>query len=222
MATPGVARRFDRVAPRYDLLNRLMSLGQDARWRGRLVAALGDAQHGRVLDLGCGTGDVALALRAEGARAVGLDSSLGMLKLARAKEPGIAWVQGDALHLPFKAGSFDGSTSSFVLRNLPDRLAAFREQARVLRPRGTAAHLELVRPARGWRRAVHGLYVRVAVPALGLLSSDRASYRYLARTVLEVPQPLVFAEELAKAGLGGPRVERMALGGVAVVAARKP
>jgi demethylmenaquinone methyltransferase/2-methoxy-6-polyprenyl-1,4-benzoquinol methylase len=216
------ARRFDRVAPRYDFVNKLMSMGQDRRWRAALVGALGDRVHGWALDLGCGTGDVSLALRDAGARVVGVDPSRGMLALARAKDPGIAWVQADALHLPFRAGSFDASTSAFVLRNLPDREAAFREQARALRPGGRAAHLELVRPAKGLQRALHGAYVRVAVPALGVLSSDRASYRYLAGTVLEVPQPETFATELQRAGLVAPRVERMALGGVAVVAADKP
>lgn len=220
--TASTARRFDQVAPRYDLLNRLMSGGRDRRWRERLVAALGAAGRGRALDLGCGTGDVALLLAERGARVVGADPSRGMLRLARAKAPRLAWVQADALHLPFKAGAFDGSTSAFVLRNLPDRAAAFREQARVLRQGGIAAHLELVRPARGAQRVLHAAYVKLVVPAMGLLSSDPGSYRYLSRTVMEVPPPERFAEELQNAGLRQPSIERMAAGGVAVVAARKP
>jgi demethylmenaquinone methyltransferase/2-methoxy-6-polyprenyl-1,4-benzoquinol methylase len=220
--TRRTAALFDEVAPRYDLLNRLMSLGQDARWRARLVAALGAAARGHVLDVGCGTGDVALALARGGARVVGLDPSRGMLRRARAKAPGLAWVQGDALRLPFRAGSFDAATSAFVLRNLPDRAAAFGEQARALRPGGTVAHLELVRPPRGLARAAHGAYVRVAVPLLGLLSPSRGAYRYLAGTVLAVPQPERFAEELEAAGFAAPRVARMAAGGVAVVAADRP
>lgn len=216
------ARRFDHVAPRYDLCNRLLSGGRDKAWRARLLAALGSPGRGRVLDVGCGTGDVALALRAQGADVVGLDPSRGMLARARAKEPAIAWVQGDAVRLPFKERTFDASTSAFVLRNLPSRAACFGEQARVLRPGGVAAHLELVRPARGWQRLVHGAYVRFVVPTLGLLSSDPGSYRYLARTVLAVAPPEQFARELEEQGLSDGRVERMALGGIAVVAARKP
>ncbi|MCA1813273.1 MAG: ubiquinone/menaquinone biosynthesis methyltransferase [Halobacteriales archaeon] len=219
--TRRIAALFDRVAPRYDLLNKLMSMGQDRKWRARLVASLGETGRGRVLDLGCGTGDVTCALAQNGEQAVGLDPSAEMLRLAREKAPHLAWVQGDALRLPFKAGTFDGATSAFVLRNLPDRKASFAEQARVLRPGGVAAHLELVRPAKGWQRALHGAYVRVVVPALGLLSSNRQAYRYLARTVMLVPQPETFAVEMGEAGFGEPRVERMAMGGVAVVAAAK-
>lgn len=216
------ARLFDRVAPRYDLLNRLMSLGQDARWRARLVAALQVAPGARVLDVGCGTGDVTLALAAAGAHPVGLDPSREMLRRARAKSPSLAWVQGDALRLPFKDRSFAAASSSFVLRNLPDRAGGFAEQARVLAPGARAAHLELVRPPAGWRRALHTGYIKVVIPAMGWLSSDRRAYRYLAGTILAVPQPEVFAEELAKAGLDDPRVERMAGGGVALVMATKP
>lgn len=220
--TPSTARRFDGVAPRYDLLNKVMSLGQDHGWRLRLAAALGDAAHGRVLDLGAGTGDVALLLRSRGARVVGLDPSRGMLRLARKKRADVDWVQADALHLPFKPGTFDGSTSAFVLRNLPSRVGCFREQARVLRPGGRAAHLELVRPPGGIERTLHEWYVGFVVPALGKLSSDPESYAYLSRTVLEVAPPETFATELEDAGLALPRVERMAAGGVAVVSAQKP
>jgi demethylmenaquinone methyltransferase/2-methoxy-6-polyprenyl-1,4-benzoquinol methylase len=220
--TRRIAALFDRVAPRYDLLNRLMSLGQDRAWRARLVASLGERGRGRVLDVGCGTGDVTLALAAHGAQPVGLDPSAEMLRRARAKAPHLAWVQGDALRLPFKERCFDGATSAFVLRNLPDRKASFAEQARVLRAGGVAAHLELVRPQRGPARVLHAAYVRVAVPALGLLSSNRHAYRYLARTVMLVPQPESFAAELGEAGLPAARISRMAGGGVAVVAARKP
>lgn len=221
-ATRRVAAMFDEVAPRYDLLNRLMSLGRDARWRERLVLALRPAPGARVLDVGCGTGDVALALARAGARPVGLDSSRAMLRLAKRKAPGLDWVQGDALHLPFKEGSLGGAASAFVLRNLPDRAAAFGEQARVLRPGARAAHLELVRPPRGPRRWLHGAYVLLAVPALGLLSPNRAAYRYLARSVLEVPEPERFARELEEAGLEAARLERAAAGAVAVAAAAKP
>lgn len=220
--TASTARRFDHVAPRYDLLNKVMSLGQDEGWRVRLAAALGDAGLGRVLDVGSGTGDVARLLRGRGARVIGLDPSRGMLRLARAKRGDIDWVQGDAVHLPFKAGAFDASASAFVLRNLPSRVACFREQARVLRPGGRAAHLELVRPAGGLERSLHEAYVRYVVPALGRLSSDPESYAYLARTVLEVAPPETFATELEDAGLVQPRIERMAAGGVAVVSAAKP
>jgi demethylmenaquinone methyltransferase/2-methoxy-6-polyprenyl-1,4-benzoquinol methylase len=124
--------------------------------------------------------------------------------------------------LPFKDASLDGACSAFVLRNLPDRAASFAEQARVLRAGGIAAHLELVRPERGLARIGHGAYVRVAVPLLGLLSSSRDAYRYLAHSVMVVPQPESFAEELQHAGLQNPRIARMASGGVAVVSAQKP
>lgn len=198
-----------------------MSLGQDARWRARLVQALGLTKAARVLDLGCGTGDVAMAIAEEGGTPVGLDPSREMLRRARAKAPDLAWVQGDALHLPFKDLAFEGSTSAFVLRNLPERPAAFREQARVLAKGGVAAHLELVRPPRGAKRAFHTAYVSAAVPLLGLLSSNRRAYRYLADTVLQVPQPERFADELGLAGLKATHVERMALDGVALITGRR-
>lgn len=175
-----------------------------------------------VLDVGCGTGDVGIALHKRGFPFVGIDPSREMLRLARQKFNLGQWVQADASHLPFKPASFGGVTSAFVLRNLPNRPSAFAELTRVLRSGGCVLHLELGKPSEGLSHAMHEFYIRLFIPAFGLLSRDRRSYRYLARTILEVPAPERFADEMVASGLKGARVERFAAGGLAIIEATKP
>ena len=153
LAPDAVRSMFDRIAPVYDLMNRLMTVGLDGRWR-RLAASLVVRPGDRVLDAACGTGDLAVADLEAGARSVtGLDFSERMLERARAKAPALEWVQGDMLALPFDAGSFDAATVGFGVRNVADLPLALRELRRVLRPGGRLAILEITQP-RGVAQAV--------------------------------------------------------------------
>src|SRR5581483_9400509 len=141
----GVQRMFDRIAPVYDAMNRVMTAGLDRRWRRVTVEQVvhtGD----RVLDACCGTGDLALAARARGAGVVGLDFSEAMLERARAKSRDVEWVRGDVLALPFDDASFDAVTVGFGVRNVDDLEAGLRELRRVLRPGGRLGVLEITRP----------------------------------------------------------------------------
>lgn len=178
---------FERIVARYDLVNRLMTLGQDQRWRRR-AAALACPQGALALDVGTGTGDLALALLAQGARTVvGVDVAPAMLARAwgKARETGSpSLALADALRLPFRDATFDCVTAAFVLRNLSRIGVALAEMARVLRPGGRLVVLELVRPQEGLRYLPMRLYLRYLVPLLGgVVAGDFAAYRYLASSV---------------------------------------
>jgi demethylmenaquinone methyltransferase/2-methoxy-6-polyprenyl-1,4-benzoquinol methylase len=177
---------FDAIAPRYELVNRVMTFGMDAGWRRRTVAALGLPPGSLVVDVAAGTGDLCRVLAAAGHRPVGVDLSFGMLAAARTAAP---LVQADALRLPLPDGSVDGVTCGFALRNfvaLPPFLA---ELARVVRPGGRIALLEVAEPERRVLRAGHRFYFGRVVPRIGGLLSDRAAYRYLPRSVAYLPPP---------------------------------
>jgi demethylmenaquinone methyltransferase/2-methoxy-6-polyprenyl-1,4-benzoquinol methylase len=183
---------FDRIAPVYDAMNRVMTAGLDLRWR-RLAAAAAVRPGDRVLDAACGTGDLALADRRAGAASVtGLDFSPRMLARARRKAPGLAWVEGDLLALPFAEGVFDAATVGFGVRNVADLERALSELRRVLRPGGRLAILEITRP-RGALRPFFSLWFDRVVPALGRLLPGGAAYTYLPASVARFP----VAEELA-------------------------
>ncbi len=231
--TPARARAvgamFDAIAHRYDLLNRLMSAGQDVRWRRLAVAALTDLPPGPLLDLGTGTGDLAVALRrGHTDRAVmGLDLSAGMLRVGRAKlaargEQRVHLVRGDALRLPFPDAVFAGAATAFTLRNVADLGAALREVRRVLRPGGAFACLEITRPRPGPLATLFGLYFQRLVPvAGGLISGRPAAYRYLPDSV----ERFVTGEELAAAmraaGFRAVRMRRFWPGAVTLHTARR-
>ncbi len=210
---------FAGVAPRYDLLNRVLSLRQDVRWRRRLVAALAGAPAGPVLDVAAGTGDVALAVH--GRPVVGGDFSLAMLEVAgrKARRLGrrVAWVAADALALPFRAGAFAGVTIAFGARNFADLPAGFREIARVLAPRGVLAVLELQRPGRRPVAAAMRLWNRLVVRPVGrLVSHDGAAYDYLPASVDTFPDRRGIAAVLG--GLGYSVLESRDLsGGIAAL-----
>lgn len=177
---------FERIAPTYDLLNRLLSGGADARWRARAVGALPAIGAGAVLDLCAGTMDLsALVARAHpDSRIVALDFSAAMLEAGRRKVPQAEVVVGDASALPFEDATFDAVICGFGMRNLADPARGAREVARVLRPGGAFVTLELFRPANLAARAFHEAYAKVVLPSLGgLVSGDRAAYRYLARSM---------------------------------------
>jgi len=211
---------FDRVAPRYDLVNRLMSVGLDIRWR-RLAAAAADVSlGGRALDVCCGTGDLTFELASRvGAtgHVDGADFSEEMLIRARAKaaERGfdqVTFTAADALDLPFDTDAYDAATVAFGARNLADLDAGIREMARVVRPGGRVVILEITTPRH--LRALHAIWFDRVVPRLGgLISGDRSAYRYLPASAKRFPEPPVLATMMETAGLD--RVEyRTFMGGI--------
>ena len=217
--TPGSGAMFDRIARRYDLLNRVLSMGADRKWRRQAAAALGLARDVRILDLASGTGDMALEVlrQCPTAHVVGLDPSLRMLLLARHKTgtlAGFRFVVGDAQALPFRPEAFDAVTMAFGIRNVPDRLGALGEIRRVLRPGGRAAILELAEPRRGRLAGLARVWVRVVIPWLGGLLSGGAEYRYLQRSMEDFPTPDAFVALMRRGGLADPTVTPMMLGAV--------
>ena len=195
----GVRRMFDRIAPVYDAMNRVMTAGLDQRWRRKTV---GEAvQPGdRVLDACCGTGDLAVAARAAGAgRVVGVDFSERMLERARRKAPELEWVQADVLTLPFEDASFDSVVVGFGVRNVEDLEAGLRELRRVLRPGGRLGILEITRP-RGLLAPFYRLWFDRIVPLLGRLLPGGDAYTYLPASVRRFPGPEELAELLGACG----------------------
>ena len=195
-----VRSMFDAIAPRYDLVNRIMTFRMDVGWRRKTVASLGLPRSSVVLDLACGTGDLCRELASSGLRPVGVDLSYGMLAAARTESP---LLQGDALRLPFPHGSVGGVTCGFALRNLASLPPFFAELARVVRPGGRVALLEVAEPPNRLLRAGHGFYFGRVVPLVGGLLSDPAAYRYLPRSVAYLPEPQTMLEQLALAGFDG-------------------
>ena len=182
--TRRVREMFDAIAPRYDLVNRVMTLGLDTGWRRATVAALELPPGSLLLDLACGTGDLGRLARRRGYRTVGLDLSWGMLAHHHA---GRAVAQGDAAALPFADGSFDGVLCGFALRNFTDLAHSLQEAARVTRAGGRVAILEVAAPPRGPFRTGHRIWFETVVPRLGGLLSDADAYRYLPRSVAYLP-----------------------------------
>jgi demethylmenaquinone methyltransferase/2-methoxy-6-polyprenyl-1,4-benzoquinol methylase len=192
LAPDAVRTMFDRIAPVYDAMNRVMTVGLDLRWR-RLAAAAVVRPGDEVLDAACGTGDFAVAdARAGAAHVVGLDFSERMLERARRKAPEIDWLQGDMLALPFADGSFDAATVGFGVRNT-ELEPALAELRRVLRPGGRLAVLEITRP-HGPLRVFYALWFDRIVPMLGRLLPGGEAYAYLPASVKRFPG----AEELAE------------------------
>ena len=183
-----VQTMFDRIAPSYDRMNRIITLGFDQRWRRSLIDGLGVGASDTVLDLACGTGDFALIARERGARVVGLDFAGAMLAAARRRCPdAIGLVRGDALRLPLAGGSVSVAVSGFALRNFVAIPPVLAELARVLRPGGRVGLLEVDQPRSGVLRLGHGLYFQRVVPALGALLSDGRAYRYLPASAAYLP-----------------------------------
>jgi demethylmenaquinone methyltransferase / 2-methoxy-6-polyprenyl-1,4-benzoquinol methylase len=212
---------FDRIAPVYDLMNRAMTMGLDQRWR-RLAVREAVRPGDRVLDACCGTGDLALAARAAGAgEVVGLDFSGPMLERARRKAPELEWVQGDLLALPFDDGSFDVATVGFGIRNVEDLEAGLRELARVLRPGGKLAVLEITRPT-GLLRPFFRLWFDVLIPLAGKLLPGGKAYTYLPASVRRFPGPDDLAAVFRQAGLRGVTYRLLAGGIVALHVGERP
>jgi demethylmenaquinone methyltransferase / 2-methoxy-6-polyprenyl-1,4-benzoquinol methylase len=205
---------FDRIAPVYDAMNRVMTAGLDRRWR-RITVEQVVRKGDRVLDACCGTGDLALAARSRGADVVGLDFSEAMLDRARAKSSEIEWVRGDMLALPFDDASFDAVTVGFGVRNVDDLKAGLGELRRVLRPGGRVGILEITRP-RGALAPFYRLWFDRVVPALGRVLPGGAAYTYLPASVRRFPGPEELASLLGAAGFEAVRFRLFAGGIVAL------
>ena len=207
----GVRLMFDRIAPVYDAMNRLMTAGLDRRWR-RATAEAVVRPGARVVDVCCGTGDLALACSREGARVTGIDFSERMLERARRKGPHLEWVQGDALALPFGEGEFDAATVGFGIRNVEDLELGLRELRRVLRRGGRVGILEITRP-RGVLAPFFRLWFDAVVPLLGRVLPGGAAYTYLPASVRRFPGPDDLARALNNAGFRDVRY-RLFAGGI--------
>lgn len=203
-----VRSMFDAIAPRYDLVNRLMTFRMDVGWRRAARRALGLPPGSTVLDLACGTGDFCVDLAARGHRPIGVDLSFGMLAAARTRAP---LIQGDLLQLPVIDAGVDGAVCGFALRNLVELPAFFAELHRVVRPGGRIALLEVSQPDNAVLRWGHGIYFNRIVPIVGRVLSDRSAYAYLPRSVSYLPEPAEMQRQARRAGLI--ELERTALSG---------
>jgi demethylmenaquinone methyltransferase/2-methoxy-6-polyprenyl-1,4-benzoquinol methylase len=212
---------FDRIADRYDLLNKLMSFGLDKRWRRKLIASLELEGAGRALDVATGTADVAIAIAVSHSEAqvVGLDPSRAMLDVGRKKvddaqlDDRVVLTVGDAQNMrEFVDGTFDASCISFGIRNVPDRAAALREMARVTRPGGRVAILELAEPRSGWLAPAARFHIHTVVPRLGAWISGDDEYAYLAQSIEAFPPPETFAALMEANDLCVLTIEPMSFG----------
>ena len=220
-----IAAMFDRVAPRYDFFNRVLSFGMDVGWRRRAVR-LADLRAGEIaLDVGAGTGDLAFALlaRAPRARVVGVDLSERMLALSLARAASLPARRGysaaiaSAEALPFADASVDRIITGFTVRNVGDLTRAFREFHRVLRPRGRAVILELSKPPNAAFASLYRAYFEGVLPRLAaLLGGDRDAYHYLPRSLRPFPKPELIAVMLIDAGFARVDIERLAFGIAAI------
>lgn len=226
----GSGQMFDAIADRYDLMNRLISLGLDQSWRRKLVNALAARELTHVLDLATGTADIALAVarRYPTARVTGVDPSANMLAVGAKKVTAqgladrVTLALGDGQALAFNDDTFDGACISFGIRNVPDRLAGLREMARVTRPGGAVAVLELGEPRRGLLAPFARFHVRHVVPTLGAWLSGSREYAYLAKSIAAFPAPEAFAELMGEAGLVNVTVERLGFDAAHLYVGRVP
>jgi demethylmenaquinone methyltransferase/2-methoxy-6-polyprenyl-1,4-benzoquinol methylase len=214
LAPDAVRRMFDRIAPVYDAMNRTMTAGLDRRWR-RLTAEAAVRPGDDVLDACCGTGDLAIAASRAGGNVTGLDFSPAMLARARRKAPGLEWIEGDLLALPFADASFDSATVGFGVRNVEDLGRAIEELRRVLRPGGRLGVLEITRP-RGLLAPFYRVWFDGVVPLLGKLLPGGSAYTYLPASVRRFPGPQELAGMIESAGFRDVRVRLLAGGIVAL------
>jgi demethylmenaquinone methyltransferase / 2-methoxy-6-polyprenyl-1,4-benzoquinol methylase len=223
---PIVRALFGRIASRYDLLNRLMTFGQDTSWRKQAIQLLKVTKKARVLDVGTGTGDIPLLITKSNpdVMIVGVDLTPGMLAVARQRSAGkrIHWVLADAQHLPFTRGTFDRAISAFLLRNVTDQMQSLREQARVLTAAGRVVAMETTPPRKGLLRPVAVFHLRRVIPFLGrVIARDAPAYRYLPRSIEDFVSGERLAEMVKKAGFSGVSVYFRMIGTVTIVAAQR-
>lgn len=207
---------FDRIAGRYDLVNRVITFGLDVRWRRRAVAALQLNAGSVVLDLACGTGDFCRETSRAGMAPIGVDLSMGMLEAARTGAP---LLQGDVLALPVSDGAADGAVCGFALRNFVELPGFFAELSRVVRAGGRISLLDAAEPTNPVLRSGHRIYFRKIVPRIGALLSDRAAYAYLPRSLAYMPAWPDLREQLSDAGFVD--VERQTFVGAHLITATR-
>ncbi|MFT5143435.1 MAG: demethylmenaquinone methyltransferase/2-methoxy-6-polyprenyl-1,4-benzoquinol methylase [Rhodothermales bacterium] len=215
-----IADMFDAIAPRYDLLNRVLSMGVDRGWRKKVVRRLVAARPGRVLDVATGTGDLAIEIARAGVReVVGVDIAEEMLQVGRLKldAPDLAGrvtlESGDAENLPFGDNEFDAASVAFGVRNFENLSAGLREMARVLRPGGRLLILEFSKPTAFPVKQVYGIYSRNVLPRIGeWLSGDSGAYRYLPDSIAVFPDGEDFLSKLAEAGFDAVSQKRLTFG----------
>lgn len=225
-----VQRMFDSIAPKYDLLNRLLSLGIDRNWRKVAVSKLSVVGGDQLLDIATGTGDLAFEIsRTYPTKQVtGLDLAEGMLSIAREKskakgfENQVTFIQGDSENLPFESNSYDGATVAFGVRNFGDLNKGLTEIHRVLRDGGRIVVLEFTKPTVFPLEQLFGFYFKHILPRIGgMTSGDSSAYRYLYDSVQAFPDFDLFNEQLVKAGFSKPKYEGLSFGICAVYTAEK-
>ena len=213
-----VRQLFATIADRYDLITRVLSYGQDARWKARLVKMASARAGERALDLACGTGDIAFAVAASGARTIGLDITHRMLQLAASRKPQAPspkprFICGDMASLPFRSATFDLVTTGYGLRNVPDLDAAIDEIARVLKPGGRLLSLDFNRPESSVVRGVYLSYLTVVGGLLGwLLHGDPDTYRYIPASIRRYPGAQGVADKIGARGFTSVRVVPLLFG----------
>ena len=227
-----VQKMFDRIAGRYDLLNRVISFHLDGWWRRQVIRHALTRSQPCILDIGTGTGDLifdaAKAARGNG-RFVGLDFSLEMLHLAQAKRAkesfggNATFTMGSAMASPFKPGVFDSAMTAFVLRNVSDLRLLFAEAFRVLKPGGKFVSLDMFPPSANWFSPLYSVYFHCFMPRLGgLLAGDRDAYQYLSDSVRRFHSPETISAMIAQAGFAQVQVRKFLSGAVCMHSAEKP
>lgn len=226
-----VQHMFNRIARRYDLLNRVISFRLDNHWRKQVIQSIRTADNPLILDLGAGTGDLTFlaAKAADTGRIVGLDFSLEMLKFAQSKSRSAPhgerthFVLGSALVVPFREAVFDRVMSAFVLRNVSDLALFFGQAFRVLRPGGRIVTLDMFPPSTGLFAKFYGLYFYRLMPWIGaLLARDRDAYRYLSESVRTFHSPMTVAKILKQTGFQHIRWRKFLCGSVCMHVAERP
>ena len=214
-----VRKMFDQIAPRYDLLNRIITFGLDTKWRKKTVKHIDTHSGGKILDVACGTGDLCDSLHKAGMKAIGMDFSRGMLNSFNSNAP---IINGDALKIPIHDSSVDGVTCGFALRNFLDINPFLNEVARILKPGSRVALLEVDEPENRYMKIGHSFYFNKIVPFIGGLFSDKDAYSYLPRSVVYLPKENEIIKMIEGAGLSNVKKIRLTGGIAQLLVAEKP